>query len=40
MVCASITEKQRQTIVNRKRYVKKDKAGVSDVSNDELSPRW
>ena len=35
MVCASFTEEQQQKIANRKRYVKKDKAGVSDVSKDE-----
>ena len=35
MVCASFTEAQKQKIINRKRYVKKDKAGVSDVSKDE-----
>ena len=35
MVCASFTEEQKQKIINRKRYVKKDKAGVSDVSKDE-----
>ena len=34
MVCASFTEEQKQRIINRKRYVKKDKAGVSDVSKD------
>ena len=35
MVCASFTEEQKQKIINRKRYVKKDKAGESDVSKDE-----
>ena len=35
MVCASLTEEQKQKIINRKRYVKKDKAGISDVSKDE-----
>ena len=35
MVCASFTEEQKQRIINRKQYVKKDKAGVSDVSKDE-----
>ena len=35
MVCTSFTEEQKQKIINRKRYVKKDKAGVSDVSKDE-----
>ena len=35
MVCASFTEDQKQKIINRKCYVKKDKAGISDVSNDE-----
>ena len=35
MVCASFTEEQKQKIINRKRYVKNDKAGVSDVSKDE-----
>ena len=35
MVCASFTEERKQKIINRKRYVKKDKAGVSDVSKDE-----
>ena len=35
MVCASFTEEQKQKIINRKRYVKKDKAGISDVSKDE-----
>ena len=35
MVCASFTEEQRQKNVNRKWYVKKDKAWVSDVSKDE-----
>ena len=35
MVCASFTEEQKQKIINRKRYVKKDKAGISDISKDE-----
>ena len=35
MVCASFTEEQKQKIINRKRYVEKDKAGVSDISKDE-----
>ena len=35
MMCASCTEEQKQKIINRKRYVKKDKAGVTDVSKDE-----
>ena len=35
MVCASFTEEQKQKIINRKRHVKKDKAGVSDVFKDE-----
>ena len=35
MVCASFTEEQRQQIAKRKRYVKKDKAVVSDLSKDE-----
>ena len=35
MVCALFTEDQKQKIINRKRYVKKDKAGISDVSKDE-----
>ena len=35
MMCASFTEDQKQKIINRKRYVKKDKAGISDVSKDE-----
>ena len=35
MVCASFTEEQKQKIINRKRYVKKDKAGVSDIFKDE-----
>ena len=35
MVCTSFTEEQRQKIAKRKRYVKKDKAVVSDLSKDE-----
>ena len=35
MVCASFTEEQKQKIINRKWYVKKDKAGIFDVSKDE-----
>ena len=35
MVCASFTEEQQQKIAKRKRYVKKDKAVVSNVSKDE-----
>ena len=34
MVCASFTEEERQKIINRKRYVKKDKAEISDISKD------
>ena len=35
MVCASFTEEQKQKMINRKPYVKKDKAGVSAISKDE-----
>ena len=35
MGCASFTEEQKQKIINRKRYVKKDKARISDISKDE-----
>ena len=35
MVCASFTEEQRQKIANKRLYVNKDKAVVSDVSKDE-----